>query len=895
MLSVAVAGLGDAAHLRILRSVDHSFRGTYDILVRPRGSESSAETRGLVESNFLGVAGSEGISVAQWRAVQALPDVEVAAPIAAVGLLRSTGGTPTIAIPYARQSTFYRISFQATTGDGVQTVLLAREDGLAYVEPPHGERPPTLNSTFLDYSGDGSRRGASYFTVTRFPVFAGLVVAVDPRSEDRLLHRDAFESMSDLPPTSLLNTDQFPIGLIPSQFRLNRGLILLTRSDVADQESGGRFTPKPVVPLALNADAPPSVRLSWRVWRVDGSAPLAPHTVRQNPEEFFLKYFSGQEPVELIIDRSLTLSHFGLPLTPTTLELRPVGPPALGGGARDSGEFLPVIASRPSYAPTEALAPDAETPSFRVLPLGPAPAARPTDPTAYHSYAGSGLRVSFEDPQLEQTYRRLSSASIDLPTSSLPAGDPLSHPYYLAPVGSFALGELDLPHNPLNYAPLGAYDPADTDLTSLPDGTPLVDPVPLRPSFNPAGFIVSAPAAFTTIGGAVLLRGQTPIDAIRVRVAGVTGFDRASQSLLASVASRIRAMGMRVDIIAGSSPQEVSLYLPQFLLAAQHEFEDLGWVRQNWTTVGAAAQVETGLTDLTLQAIALALAATLIFSFFTQHLSIRAQRKQIALVRALGWKRRDVSRLLLRSASLVAITVTAAGLAAGVVWRALPGRCSHQLWWTPSLVGLAWLVATPSAIRSTRRVPMLRDAAGGDALAAWFGRRSLQTVTGYAIRQAFRRWRQSLPYVVALGVGSGAVGLVVAFLSESRERGGPTALGASVATQLHPMQLLVVVGSAMLFVVATVQLRKADIRSRAAERSALWAIGWRPNHSHTAARVEDSVVGGAAALLAGGFIVVLGAAVGIGAGGLMSICAIVALCVPASNMLIGALLHRRID
>ena len=61
------------------------FVPAYDILVRPKGARTAVETTtGTVQPNFLsGVYG--GITTGQYRQIQQIPGVQVAAPIAMVG------------------------------------------------------------------------------------------------------------------------------------------------------------------------------------------------------------------------------------------------------------------------------------------------------------------------------------------------------------------------------------------------------------------------------------------------------------------------------------------------------------------------------------------------------------------------------------------------------------------------------------------------------------------------------------------------------------------------------------------------------------------------------------------------------------------------------------------
>ena len=85
-----LTGTSRTQRLEARGTVAKSFRGDYDVLVRPRGSRDEAErASGQVQPNFLsGTFG--GISVAQWRGIQRTPGVEIAAPIANIGYLLPT-------------------------------------------------------------------------------------------------------------------------------------------------------------------------------------------------------------------------------------------------------------------------------------------------------------------------------------------------------------------------------------------------------------------------------------------------------------------------------------------------------------------------------------------------------------------------------------------------------------------------------------------------------------------------------------------------------------------------------------------------------------------------------------------------------------------------------------
>src|SRR5215218_7626025 len=80
----------DARRVRVPQGARDPCRACSARAFRPRGSRSPIERRtGQAPPNFLSEL-SEGITHAQWRRIQRLPGVEVAAPIANVGYVLAT-------------------------------------------------------------------------------------------------------------------------------------------------------------------------------------------------------------------------------------------------------------------------------------------------------------------------------------------------------------------------------------------------------------------------------------------------------------------------------------------------------------------------------------------------------------------------------------------------------------------------------------------------------------------------------------------------------------------------------------------------------------------------------------------------------------------------------------
>ncbi len=134
------------SQLRTVGTVTAHFRPAYDILVRPRGARTALETRtGTVQPSFLsGIYG--GISLAQYRAIQRIPGVQVAAPIAMVGytLIRAGIVVPLPAADAAGSGRqLYRYATTWVSAGG--TTRVAQPPSYLYLTP---------NRIGIDSSGD---------------------------------------------------------------------------------------------------------------------------------------------------------------------------------------------------------------------------------------------------------------------------------------------------------------------------------------------------------------------------------------------------------------------------------------------------------------------------------------------------------------------------------------------------------------------------------------------------------------------------------------------------------------------------------------------------------------------------------------------------------------------
>src|SRR5690625_1367335 len=158
-------------------------RSAYDILIRPADARTEVEKQlNLIEENYLGI-GDGGITIAQWQDIKAHPQVEIAAPVASVGLFNSRKRTWMIK-RNEEDAIYYEVEYR--TGDGLHSYVNIENIYLYDFGNKLREFAiyPSSNEIANNYLGWDI---ASF----DFPVTYHQVVAVDPIEEGKLTNNDS--------------------------------------------------------------------------------------------------------------------------------------------------------------------------------------------------------------------------------------------------------------------------------------------------------------------------------------------------------------------------------------------------------------------------------------------------------------------------------------------------------------------------------------------------------------------------------------------------------------------------------------------------------------------------------------------------------------------------------
>lgn len=821
--------LRDSTQVRLEQEIDENWRGAYDILVLPLEQELGIEqTSGLVEPNFLGFVGRGGISLSQLEEIRRLDDVELAAPIMTVGLLRHTDPVPSLfASQLPGTPTLYQLTLEATTDDGLGERLIQTEAGRLVLGPAELDSTgplPFLSDLDFSWAADGVE-----IAFAPLPSIGGIAVAVDPVAEKELLGPSA----DFLDPLIAANgagrtAGTFPSSRIPSDaFPLEALEIEFARDTPADAA-------RSVVPMVVSERL--YAELSIEI-TIDELA-----AYQQYPESIDRAIGSGGAPRDRF-QAELRGSELIRPFAaPSLTVLWPGSSPPNGTTYVSStpSAIEPMLIGRPAYEPRTART-GSGAPSFTIEFVGPV--------TAGGQAAGTAPRPNGTRPQavslgIEAAYRRLE----DAPGSALRA--PL-----FAPLGTYDLASLILPNNPLNYVPFGAYYPPNTHHIADPQGASL-PPRAMSSTLNPLGLLSVPPLAVLDLAGAQSLRGDVSIDAVRIRVAEIDAFTPEAKDRLQDVALQLRGMGLNGRIVAGSSPQPVEVYVPGYY--QEPDTRDLGWISQTWTTLGAAQRVSSsfGATNTILLGLAIATAGA--FAVGVSLARQSARLKDIHVFRALGWGEGEITRWYLSEALIGGAVLLVVAAVTWIIARGAPeGLVVALALAVVYPVGelLGWLSVSRLSARSESIV-------GGEVSLRPAARPVVRTPVGYGLRALRSRPIRAIALAGPLVISGVAVGFGIAVLTASRDQAGPTLLAGFLADALHLNQVAmlasIVLGSAGL----AAFLLRIDARDRLTEWRSLAAAGWSLSPMMSARIAEVAPISLVASALVAGTVVALGRATG---------------------------------
>ncbi len=800
---------------------------SYDILVRPANSRTDLEkSQGLVRANFLsGQFG--GITLRQWRDIQQLDGVQVAAPVAMVGYVLQKVTIPidvtdqlssaepelftaTVRRLTARgQSEFHQpaISYsyvtpqRVTLGGGpddpsTNGVSITGPDGRPRLVCP--TRLPTAHGPFevasqrigTCWSKVNGRDGSGFTELPRGRVgilvqwsFPFLLAAIDPEQEARLVGLDRAVTRGRYLPQH---------GTAPGRDRHSVPVLMAERAgiDVQDEVSVMRLTAAAAAEFGAGLS---NDQLDAFFKRENGPVVLRT-TVTADAAYQRLLTTRLEEPTDPVVDSYWTS-----------------GPISYRSGP--DGSLRPRAVTNP--------------PSVWAAPLN------------LHGY------VAVPPEAADTAFRRLSHHPARAVLETGVGGGPR-----LATIGTFDASRLN--GSPAQH--LGGYrteplTPADPASRALLRGQPLLA------DSNIAGYLLPAPTMLTSLDAASVftdsaafsnVSGAKPISAVKIRVAGVRGADPVSRERVRLVAEAVAtATGLDVDVTVGSSPTSQQVTLPAGS-AGRPELQ----LSEQWQRKGVVVAILTAVDRKSLLLFVLVLVVCGVFIANAAAAAARSPRMELSTLSCLGWTRGQLMRLLLGEMAVIGASAGLVGaLAALAGAQALdvpvsPGRALAAVpaALTVTLLAAAWPVwraSLPTPLPGGSVVGRLRPARGGGGQLRGPLRGPLQLA--YLNLRA-DPGRTGLG-MAAVAVGSAGLTTLLAITVAFRGSVVGSLLGDAISLQARRVDYLAVAITLALAAIAVADVSYLNMRERRQDLALLRAVGWTHHQLGGLITVEGALIG----------------------------------------------------
>lgn len=595
---------------QVTRGITDFSRGSYDILIRPAGAQTELEKQlNLIEENYLGV-GDGGITLDEWQEIKNHAQVEIAAPVASIGLFTARERTWMIN-KNEEDARYFGVDYR--TSDGVNTYLNTEsiyiydfgnkiQEFMIY---------PSSDQVANDYIGQDI---ASF----NFPTSYHQVVAVDPEEEGKLTNYD-FSPLSE----QVSDYDTYRNGELSAP--------IMSLADVSVPVT---------IELAIDelTEVSEEELVTWESEFLDGNASL---TLANDPTRYYRvmedyiskKRVNQAEIYEFVPEATHSPFVQSLLYVDNDMKLALEGDEFIDG----MGGAYDLHSQRIGYRLSSV---DYEVADNQNLIV-----------------KQTGVDELYGAP----TYRDIKEIEFyKLDESSEVSNDEDF-------IGIIENGTFSIKENAdsLASAPLGIYGRDLPYLASDPS-------VELHPSAVPGSFITTPAHGLISIDWAEKAKGAAPIDAIRVKVAGLTGYDKAAAKLIRELAAEWEAKGFTVDIVAGASLTDLTV-----------DVEGIGKVVQSFTSLGAADTVLSSWNALQVALTVLYGLVALTFVGFTFVNLLADREKDEQLLARLGWSQKLIRQIRYKEWALMLGTPIALVL----IGFALFGLWGGQ--WMPFIFSIA--------------------------------------------------------------------------------------------------------------------------------------------------------------------------------------------------------------
>lgn len=798
--------------------INKNWRSTYDLVVLP--SYTNVPTGQAVPADVLeGYDG--GISMQQYQQIKRLPGIAVAAPIAFMGYVPF----PAFNVQYGPSHLapgFYQEKWTLSAFNGIQQLPEYRFSAMIYVGSlpvPFDDKTQHLFDT-LNIQGYWDIHAGQYQSALPDGVLGTfMLAAIDPNAENQLLHLD----QSIVKGRMLSENDTISLDSYQPQYQSS-----LT----------GTIAPNYDVPLLLNTHLPEQATLHVSFTRLITDVTTL-NLAQGRGGERYLQHLPQQ-----------TIFEGDVPFSPTDPQLLAQGVTFIQSGHAWHIQHDPTM---PTSYPLDFVAtpsgltyqsastsPGNTSSAYRLVP------SSDQNPVDYNVSQKQYLGKYFSNTKhidSEVAFRTLSPLPVNTDQSGI------VHLYNGAMYSTQPVGQFDGTRlaaeftNALNWLPENTYASPPAVLRYDAQGHP-VKPTPLLPTTNPAGYLLQPPLALTTLKAAQQIVGNRLISVIRVRISGNVTPDETGWKHVAQVAQEIhQRTGLQIFVTLGSSPAPTLVYIPGLKKGQDGSTKDIppvGWVQERWIAIGAGIVYLNQLGETQTLLLGAVLLVCLGYLVVTMSSLVSAQRRELAVLSALGWRPWHPASMFLAQALALSLCGGVVGIGLALLMVALIGASPPWqivAWTMPGVLGLAllsafyplwtiWRIQPAEVLRAGTMVTKESTTSRLNRWNAAFWSR-LPAVGGMALRNLTRSRLRAVIAIGSLFLSAVLLTVMVDGILAFRQTLQGTLLGDYVLLQTAVPQIAGAVFAIILTFLSVADLLLLQVRERQKEIGLLQAVGWR--------------------------------------------------------------------
>ncbi|WP_156057888.1 ABC transporter permease [Micromonospora parva] len=829
-----LTGAASTSRLVASGSVDGQFRPSYDILVHP-----AAPVTGLLHQDRP-TAAYGGIALEQWRQIEQVPGVEVAAPLAVLGIADIQPDLRvdvTEQVDRAAERQVIEIARRISGDRGLSTVTAAPAyiyvsrrplvpladlnsqafiyaDGTRVRQPTSAaECPGTGGGGPLEVQPDGRRRQVCDIAAGSF----------DP--DARRTQVSTIEAYQLLPDGTFRRASVFtsgrPASVVPATARLEIQLPSVAPAVIAAIDPAAEARLVGLDQAVRQGRYLTGVDAVASAGRVAGTSALPP----SGPAGRTLPVLAADtlavdERMDISVSRLTGRVADQVPGTATQALW-----PLLNASAKGPSQPARHDLARLYRARLDAAVAERAPLSAMMTLLRPGPPTYAPQPDGSDQLLPRSDGPDAADPTIDDAWR-----DSWLATGGVATGDPVSlvdrSGWSVAPVGSFTPDALESAAGAAQQAldlyrptpPVGA-DARSRDL--LGDRPLLATDDPLGYPRHPPSLVTSLTAAGELYASVAPALAAAPLSSVRIRVAGIDRFDAVARERVRMVADEVvRQTGLTVEVVLGGSTVRSPVLLP----AGEFGRPDLNLAEAR-TRKGVATEIVTAVDRKNILLLGLLLVVCVLLVGNAVSTAVRVRRRELAVLACIGWPGWRLSMLIL--AETTALGLTAGVLGAGL--SVLLGRFAGV-----QVSGAVTLLCVPLAVLLTAAasaLPALRAARTRSAEALHPSvtparRAAAGSLAGLAVANLRRAPARTIAGATSLAAGVGAVTLILAALWAFNDGMVGSLLGEAVSVQVRDVDLVAVGGVLLFGVLGVADVLYLNVRERSAEFATLQAVGW---------------------------------------------------------------------